>query len=119
MQKILLVVLFAIMPFLVNANLITNGDFSEGMKGFGLSDDYPQNLDARIGKDIVIGDYLAYKSKKNNWGGLNLSEVYLGPTGTYKLSFKAKASTGTCALRLARYAPPCNTRITMVKYRVI
>ena len=92
MLKFITTICFAILPIFATANIINNGDFSDGWKGFGFSDDYPENLNVRIEKDDVVGNYLTYKSKANEHGGLNLSEVHLGKKGKYKISFKAKAS---------------------------
>ena len=92
MWKVLAVMWMSAVSLFASGNLFVNGDFSDGWRGFGFSDDYPKNLNARIEKDDVVGNYLTYNSRKNEYGGLNFSEVHLGKKGKYKMTFKAKAS---------------------------
>ncbi|MBR7106751.1 MAG: hypothetical protein IKC88_07180, partial [Opitutales bacterium] len=92
MWKVLVVMWMSAVSLFASGNLFVNGDFSDGWRGFGFSDDYPKNLNARIEKDDVVGNYLTYNSRKNEYGGLNFSEVHLGKKGKYKMTFKAKAS---------------------------
>ncbi|MBP3358782.1 MAG: hypothetical protein J6K91_07715, partial [Opitutales bacterium] len=91
MWKVLAVMWMSAVSLFASGNLFVNGDFSDGWRGFGFSDDYPKNLNARIEKDDVVGNYLTYNSRKNEYDGLNFSEVHLGKKGKYKMTFKAKA----------------------------
>lgn len=92
MWKIIAIICLSALSLFAEGNLIVNGDFSNGWEGFGFSDDYPEKLNAKVETDDYIGNYLRYDSRKNEFGGLNFSEIYLGKKGKYVLTFKAKAS---------------------------
>ncbi len=74
------------------SNLIYNGDFKDGIKDFGFSDDAPDKLNVRIEKLSDTLNSLTYSAEENGLGGLNMSEVKVLPNGVYNFSFKAKAS---------------------------
>jgi len=92
LRKIYICACLLAAPLFADVNLIRNADFSDGLNHFGFSDATPDRVGARIGEDPAVGKYLAYKTEKDGWAGLNFSEIYLGEKGKFVFSFKAKAS---------------------------
>jgi len=126
MWKVLAVMWMSAVSLFASGNLFVNGDFSDGWRGFGFSDDYPKNLNARIEKDDVVGNYLTYNSRKNEYGGLNFSEVLeaiknrVAPSAQpgslpTRITPRQKVTTALCAricleaLPLQRGPRKCNT----------
>ena len=74
-----------------SVNLVTNGNFEDGWKGFGFGDGTPEAVGAKL---EPIGDgsnALSYRIKPDGWGGLNFSEVPIEKGKVYRLSFAARA----------------------------